>query len=134
VIGSCALFGALAMATIAWTPVAASVRVALVLLVAGVTGEAIRAQRFGRHRRALRRLIIEGDCSWLLEFSDGRRRTAGLLASTSRIGSWWFLHWPGAWAIVTPRGIGELEWRRLTARLRDRPVAVRSLRSASSHG
>jgi hypothetical protein len=132
VIGSLALFGALAMATIAWAPFAVSVRTTLSVAVALVIGRAIRTQLFGRDRRALRRLIARSDCSWLLEFSNGHRRAVRHLAATAHVGRWWFLHWPGAWAIVTPRTVGEREWRRLTARLRDQAANAGIPRTASS--
>ena len=132
VIAVLAAFGLLAVSVVAFMPLDAGVRAGLALIAGFVTIRAMGEQRLGRGRRALRSLVLAADGEWALEFGDGRRLTTRHLSSTARLGRWWFLNWPGAWAVVTASGIGERDWRRLTARLRDLAATRTGLRTASS--
>jgi hypothetical protein len=134
VLAGLATFTATAAVAVACTPLAAGVRLGLVLLIVGVTIWTALPQLLGHGRSALHRAVLAADGVWLLEFADGRRRAACLLPSTACLGSWWFLHWPGVWTVVTARGIGERDWRSLTARLRDQITVADVVRTASRHG
>jgi hypothetical protein len=132
VIAAIAVLAATAVIAIMFAPFAIALRATLGFLAVVVASGAAAEQRFGSNARALRRLSLAGVCQWRLEYGDGPPREACHLDSSICIGRWWFLRWPGgAWAVLSPRVIGERDWRRLSARLRDHARAVASTRNAS---
>jgi hypothetical protein len=120
-----------------FAPLTLSMRVGFCAIVVLAALKAIVQQLFGHHRDALRRAVLLTDGSWQLEYAVGRRGTGRLSSASSRVGRWWFLHWKGhglagSWAVITPRAIGEGNWRRLTTRLNDHVTVKAGIRGASS--
>ncbi len=129
-----ATVGSAAAALLGTLPGSHWLRLALAALIMLITVRAVLEQSFGLNRAALSRVVLQSDGSWRLQFAGSAALTLRRLTSGARIGHWWFLHWGAAWVVVTPRAVGEQDWRRLSARLRDAGGVAERARNASTGG
>ncbi len=134
VLAALACAGAAAALFITTVPGSPALRIGLAALVTLITLRAMLEQGFGYSRAALARAELLADGSWRLQLSGSRTSELRTLTSGTRLGRWWFLHWGTAWAVVTPRTVGESDWRRLTGRLKHAAAAASRARNASSRG
>lgn len=134
VVGGIAACAAGSMLLLLTAPIPIAWAIALAL-AAGCTGiQAARSQRFGCNRRSLRALILTGEADWILEFADRSQRPAPAPVVAARVIRWWYIRWPGGWAVVTARSTDERSWRRLTARLREQAHGSATPHAVSSRG
>ena len=131
VIAAIAAIGLAAAAGTVLAPFGSALRAALVLLILTICSQAAAQQCFGGRRHARRSLSLAGAGHWRLEFAGAWPCETGHVLSSMRIGRWWFVRWPEGWAVLSPRVVGERDWRRLSALLRDRSRAGAWARTAS---
>jgi hypothetical protein len=129
-----AIVGSAAALLVAIVPASTALRIGLAALVTLITLRAVLEQGFGRSRAALARAELLADGFWRLQLTGSRTSALRTLTSGTRLGRWWFLYWGTAWAVVTPRTVGESDWRRLTGRLKHAAGAASRARNASSRG
>ncbi len=134
VLAALAFAGSAAALLVATVPGSTALRIGLAALVTLITLRAVLEQGFGHSRAALARAELLADGSWRLQMSGSTTPVLRALTSGTRLGRWWFLYWGTAWAVVTPRTLGESHWRRLTGRLQHAAGAASRARNASSRG
>ena len=134
VLAALAMAGAAAALFAATAPGSPGLRIGLAALVTLIAMRAVLEQAFGRSRAALTRAELLADGSWRLQMGGSATPVLRTLTSGARLGRWWFLHWGTAWAVVTPRTVGESRWRRLTGRLKHAAGAASRARNASRRG
>ena len=134
VLAALAVMGSAAALIVVSVPGSPALRTGLAALVTLIALRAVLEQGFGRSRVALQRAELLADGSWLLQTGCSTTPVRRRLTSGTRLGRWWFLRWGSAWAVVTPRTVGESDWRRLTGRLRHAAGAASRARNASRRG